>query len=86
MNMPTSTIPTEATTIQATDKLTKRADFIAQRITELRSIGYSAIAAERRAAKDWRLQSPQHKAAVARRVALADERLQATGDVAGYRI
>lgn len=42
--------------------------------------------AKRIEAKLRKAMSPAHKSAMARRVALADTRLAATGDVAGYRI
>lgn len=42
--------------------------------------------AKRIEAKRRKITSAAHKAAMARRVALADDRLAATGDVASYRI
>lgn len=50
------------------------------RVTELIAKGYNPRAAERKAKKERVAQSPQHKAAVARRLAAADIRFQATGD------
>lgn len=50
------------------------------RIAELTAKGYTARAAERVAKRERKLASPQHKAAVARRLALADTRFEATGE------
>lgn len=49
------------------------------RIAELTAKGISPRIAERMARKERKLASPQHKAAVARRLALADTRFEATG-------
>ena len=40
------------------------------RITELIARGWTPKAAEKRARKEWCLKSPQHKAAVARRLGM----------------
>ena len=50
------------------------------RIAELISKGFSPKIAEKRANKERRLRSPQHKAAVARRVEAATMRFEATGE------
>jgi hypothetical protein len=55
--------------------LTKREAFIASRTYELLNAGWNRLAAKKRAARDWRLQSPQHKAAVARNNAMHASRL-----------
>lgn len=54
------------------------------RIAELIAKGWTPKAAEKRARKERRLQSPQHKAAVARRVGLADARFEVTGQTNSY--
>jgi hypothetical protein len=51
-----------------------------KRIDELVAKGYSQKLAAKKAAREARLRSPQHKRAVARRIALADARFERTGD------
>ena len=65
------------TILTTEDKVTK-AEFEA-RIKELQAKGISPRIAERIAKKERRLQSPQHKKAVARRVEMATIRFEATG-------
>lgn len=77
---------TATNTPTVTPAETKRSAFIAARTAELQAKGYTAKNAARRAAKDWRLQSPAHKRAIARCVALADARLEVTGDPSAYKI
>jgi hypothetical protein len=62
-----------------------RAEFQA-RIAELIARGYSPRAAERTAKRERRLHSPQHKAAVARRMGGAADRFEATGNVAAFKV
>lgn len=54
------------------------------RIEGLVAKGWTLKAAEKRARKERRLQSPQHKAAVARRVGQADDRFEVTGNLDSY--
>lgn len=54
------------------------------RIAELIAKGYTPKAAERRARKERRLRSPQHKAAVARRLEGAIDRFERTGDATAF--
>lgn len=55
--------------------LSAREAWILARVDELLASGWTKRhVAEKRAAKDWRLQSPQHKAAVKRNAALAAAR------------
>ena len=58
--------------------------FIERRATELIGKGWRPAMAAKRARKEARPLSPAHKAAVARRVSLADARFAATGDVNSY--
>jgi hypothetical protein len=51
-----------------------------RRIDELVAQGYSVSLATKKAAREARLRSPQHKRAFARRLALADARFERTGD------
>lgn len=51
-----------------------------RRIGELLIAGYSPELAEKKAREEARRRSPQHRAAVARRLALADARFQRTGN------
>ena len=58
--------------------------FIANRTAELIGKGWNAATAEKRARKESCALSPAHKAAVARRLAMADARFERTGDVTAY--
>jgi hypothetical protein len=51
-----------------------------RRIDELVAKGYPLPLAIKKAAREARLQSPQHKQAIARRLAMADARFERTGD------
>jgi hypothetical protein len=54
---------------------TDRKTFIASRTYELLAAGWTSRAlAEKRAAREWRLHSPQHKAAAARNAAMRQAR------------
>ena len=57
---------------------------IEARTAELIGKGWRPEMAAKRARKEARPLSPAHKAAVARRVALADERFANTGDLNSY--
>lgn len=54
------------------------------RIDELIAKGWTAKAAERQAKRERRLNSPQHKAAIERRVEAATQRFEATGDYTAF--
>lgn len=60
-----------------------RAQFDA-RILELIAKGYTSKAADRTARKERRRAHPQHRAAIARRLALADARFERTGNPDAY--
>lgn len=64
-----------------TQKLNKRAVWINERAAALVAKGWKAETATKRAAKEWRLQSPQHIAAERRSRDMARERY--TGHVDG---
>jgi uncharacterized protein YoaH (UPF0181 family) len=51
-----------------------------RRIDELVAQGYSAKLATKKAAREARLRSPQHKRAMARRLAMADARFERVGE------
>jgi hypothetical protein len=56
------------------------------RIAELTAKGISPRAAERMAKRERRLHSPQHKAAVARKLEAATLRFEATGNAAAFKV
>ena len=55
------------------------------RIAELTAKGHSPRTAERIAKRERKARSPQHKAAQARRLAMADARFERTGNIDAYK-
>ena len=62
------------TQTQTPARKTARQTFIDERAAELIGTGWTPATAAKRAAKEWRLRSPQHLAAVARNNAMAAAR------------
>lgn len=64
-------------TTEPTDRMTPKGAFIQKRAAELLAAGWHSPAlAQKRASREWRVQSPQHKAAAKRNRDMAAARLQ----------